>query len=40
MDGQHLFLGLVIGGFACFILGLFTASIWTGLGDHSSQSKR
>jgi hypothetical protein len=30
--GQQLFLGLVIAGFAAFILGLFAASIWTGMG--------
>jgi hypothetical protein len=30
--GQQLFLGLVIAGFAVFILGLFAASTWTRLG--------
>jgi len=40
MDGQHLFLGLVIAGFACFIVGLFAASTWAGLGDDRSQSER
>lgn len=29
---QQLFLGLVLAGFATFIGGLLTASIWTGRG--------
>ena len=39
MDGQFLYLALVIGGFGCFMAGLLVVSIWTGLPDRTRRPR-